>query len=159
MLKKISRGRLEDGRPNPVDVHVGNRIRLRREALSLTQEKLADLLGITFQQIQKYEKGSNRISASRLWDMSNVLSVPVDFFFDEMSEETAKASPKALLTNNITVPEPCDDPMLREETIELVKSYYKINNREIAKHLFNLAEAMSKSSFVIKKVTETAESD
>lgn len=78
---KKCRGRMPDGRPNPIDIHVGKRIRLRRLALNLSQETLAELLGITFQQIQKYENGGNRISASRLWDCACVLDVPVQFFF------------------------------------------------------------------------------
>ena len=79
--KKKSRGRTPDGSPNPVDVYVGKRIKLRRQALNLSQYTVAELLGLTFQQIQKYEKGNNRISASRLWDYACVLRVPIQFFF------------------------------------------------------------------------------
>jgi transcriptional regulator with XRE-family HTH domain len=70
-------------RPNPIDIHVGSRVRLRRMLLGLSQEKLAERLGLTFQQIQKYEKGANRIGASRLFDLAQVLSVPVQFFYEE----------------------------------------------------------------------------
>lgn len=73
------------GRPNPVDVHVGSRLRLRRTLLGMSQEKLGEALGLTFQQVQKYERGANRIGASRLFELSRVLDVPVSFFFDEMS--------------------------------------------------------------------------
>ena len=83
---------MPDGRPNPIDIHVGKRIRLRRLALNLSQETLAELLGITFQQIQKYENGGNRISASRLWDCACVLDVPVQFFFQDMDAETCIAA-------------------------------------------------------------------
>ena len=87
--KRIStRGKLPDGAPNPVDVYVGSRIRLRRQLLGWPQEKLAELLGVTFQQIQKYERGTNRLGASRLWDAANILEVPVGFFFDDMDKET-----------------------------------------------------------------------
>ena len=79
-VKRSSRGRTPNGQPNPIDVHVGNRIRLRRTLLNLSQEKLASLLGLTFQQVQKYERGTNRVGASRLWDISRVLEVPVSFF-------------------------------------------------------------------------------
>ena len=72
-IKISSRGRTPDGGPNPIDTHVGNRIRLRRQLLGYSQEKLASLLGLTFQQVQKYEKGMNRVGASRLWDMGKVL--------------------------------------------------------------------------------------
>ena len=70
---KSLRGRVNDNEPNPVDVHVGNRIRLRRTILHITQQQMAEMLGLTFQQIQKYEKGMNRVGASRLWDISRVL--------------------------------------------------------------------------------------
>lgn len=71
-------------RPNPIDVHVGSRVRFRRMLLGMSQEKLAEKLGLTFQQIQKYEKGINRIGASRLFDLAQVLSVPVQFFYEEV---------------------------------------------------------------------------
>jgi len=70
-------------RPNPIDAHVGSRVRLRRMIMGMSQEKLGESLGLTFQQIQKYEKGVNRIGASRLFDLANVLNVPVQFFYDE----------------------------------------------------------------------------
>jgi transcriptional regulator with XRE-family HTH domain len=73
--------------PNFVDRHVGNRVRMRRLLVGMSQEKLGELLGITFQQVQKYEKGSNRVSASRLYQISRVLGVPVQFFYDELKED------------------------------------------------------------------------
>src|SRR5271163_3487266 len=79
----------KDGRPSPVDVHVGTRIRLRRTLLAMSQERLGDALGLTFQQVQKYERGVNRVSASRLFDLSRVLDVPISFFFDDMRETVA----------------------------------------------------------------------
>ena len=93
IVKKSSRGRTPTGEPNPIDVHVGNRICLRRTLLGLSQEKLASLLGLTFQQVQKYERGMNRVGASRLWDIGKVLEVPVGFFYEDMDEEVAKQSP------------------------------------------------------------------
>lgn len=78
-FKRSSRGRTPTGQPNPIDVHVGNRIRLRRTLLGLSQEKMASLLGLTFQQVQKYERGMNRVGASRLWDIGKVLDVPIGF--------------------------------------------------------------------------------
>ena len=79
-------------KPNPIDVHVGARVRLRRNMLNMSQEKLGESMGLTFQQVQKYEKGTNRIGASRLWKLSQVLSVPVSFFFDEMVGLTQTSS-------------------------------------------------------------------
>lgn len=75
--------------PNPVDIHVGTRVRLRRILLGISQEKLGEQLGLTFQQVQKYEKGSNRISASRLFQISQILQVPPQFFFDDMPQESS----------------------------------------------------------------------
>ena len=81
---RSTRGRLDDGSANPIDVHVGARIRLRRTLLGMSQEKLGECLGLTFQQVQKYEKGANRISASRLYFTAKILGVPVQFFFEEL---------------------------------------------------------------------------
>ena len=75
-------------RPNPIDVHVGSRIRLRRTMLGMSQEKLGESLGITFQQIQKYEKGTNRVSCSRLYEISQILDVPITYFFSASGEWT-----------------------------------------------------------------------
>ncbi|MFV0627502.1 MAG: helix-turn-helix domain-containing protein [Alphaproteobacteria bacterium] len=153
-VKRSSRGRTPNGQPNPIDVHVGNRIRLRRTLLNLSQEKLAYLLGLTFQQVQKYERGTNRVGASRLWDIGRVLEVPVSFFYDDMDLEVANQSPRMF-----TVPDATpvcfaeeeevfnDDPMHRQETLELVKAYYKIANRGAARHLFDLIVAMSKTNY------------
>src|SRR3569833_3753192 len=80
---RSTRGRMPSGKPNPVDVHVGARVRLRRTLLGMSQEKLGEAIGLTFQQVQKYERGANRIGASRLFDLSRVLDVPVSFFFDD----------------------------------------------------------------------------
>lgn len=152
--RKSCRGRTPQGEPNPIDVHVGNRIRLRRTLLGLSQEKLASLLGLTFQQVQKYERGMNRVGASRLWDIGKVLEVPINFFFEDMDKSVASQSPRmfslnennpALLAEEEETYEV--DPMQKQETIELVKAYYKIPNRKAAKHMFDLIIAMSKSTY------------
>lgn len=88
-----NRGRTATGAPNPIDVHVGSRVRLRRTLLGMSQEKLGDALGLTFQQIQKYERGANRVGASRLYDISRALEVPVSFFFDDMPAEIVGNKP------------------------------------------------------------------
>ncbi len=152
--RKSSRGRTPLGEPNPIDVHVGNRIRLRRTLLGFSQEKLAALLGLTFQQVQKYERGMNRVGASRLWDISKVLEVPISFFYEDMDKDVAKQSPRMfsipdcqpVFLNEDEVPFD-SDPMQRQETIELVKAYYKIPNRKAAKHLFDLIVTMSKTTY------------
>src|SRR3954466_4212981 len=84
-------GRPKTGAPNPIDIRVGARLRLRRNMLGLSQEKLGDAIGLTFQQVQKYERGANRIGASRLYELSQVLDVPVSFFFDDTDPVLAPA--------------------------------------------------------------------
>lgn len=94
---KISASRT--GIPNPVDIYVGEKLKKRRKLLGLSQTQMADMLGISFQQIQKYEKGTNRISASRLVDLSNVLEVNITYFFNEIPTNVLKQSPR-LMTNS-----------------------------------------------------------
>lgn len=154
LIKRSSRGRTPLGAPNPIDVHVGNRIRLRRTLLGLSQEKLASLLGLTFQQVQKYERGMNRVGASRLWDIGKVLEVPIGFFYEDMDKEVANQSPRMFSMPDSTPTELAEelettdlDPMHRQETIELVKAYYKIGNRKAAKHMFDLIVAMAKTTY------------
>ena len=151
---KSIRGRLAEGDPNPIDVHVGSRIKWRRKVLKLSQQQMADMLGLTFQQVQKYEKGTNRVGASRLWDISRILGVSMDFFFADMDPEIQTQSPMMLMHDNSEnvgflheIEENVDfDPMKRKETLELVSAYYKINNRKLAKQLFDLIVAVSKSN-------------
>ena len=146
---KRSHGRKSSGRtasqgnPNPIDVHVGSRVRLRRTLLGMSQEKLGDAIGLTFQQVQKYERGANRVGASRLFDLSRVLDVPVSFFFEDMVP-AVQPEPRGGLAE---APERYDaDPMLKRETLELVRAYYKIPDPHIRRRLFDLAKALAKSS-------------
>lgn len=151
---KSVRGRLAEGAPNPIDVHVGSRIKWRRKVLKISQQKMAETLGLTFQQVQKYEKGMNRVGASRLWDISRILGVSMDFFFADMDPAIQTQSPMMLIhedTNKIgflnEVENNVDfDPMKRKETLELVSAYYKINNRKLARQLFNLIVSVSKTN-------------
>ncbi len=132
------------GKPNPVDVHVGSRVRLRRTLLGLSQEKLGDALGLTFQQVQKYERGANRIGASRLFDLSRVLDVPVSFFFDDMSQDLPERSPAIDLELDGVSQGGFDaDPMARRETLELVRAYYRIKDPVVRKRVFELAKALA----------------
>lgn len=117
---------------HPVDVHVGKRIRHRRWLIGKTQQQLAEQVGIKFQQIQKYETGANRVSASRLWDISDALEVPVSFFFEGLDEE-GKAAGKS------SVP---DDLMGDKEALDLVRSYYAIPENQ-RRRLFELARVLS----------------
>lgn len=130
-----------DGSPNAIDVHVGSRVRLRRTLLGMSQERLGKELGLTFQQVQKYERGANRIGASRLYDLCRVLDVPVSFFFDDMSEATPV---------EVTASTPVEaevqqgpDPMAKRETLELVRAYYKIGDPHLRRRIFELAKALA----------------
>lgn len=140
-------GRLPAGVSNPVDAHVGSRLRLRRTLLGLSQEKLGDAVGLTFQQIQKYERGANRIGASRLFEFSRILNVPVSFFFDDMPSElySLDGQQQAGLAEqgDDTV---SDDPLTKRETLELVRAYYKISDPAIRRHLFELTKSLSRSA-------------
>ena len=120
---------------HPVDVHVGKRVRHRRWLVGMTQQQLAERVGIKFQQIQKYETGANRISASRLWDIADALEVPVSFFFEGIETEGADtAEPKA---ENIPA-----DLLGDKEALDLVRSYYAIPENQ-RRRLFELARVLS----------------
>jgi transcriptional regulator with XRE-family HTH domain len=138
-----TRGRMPSGKPNPVDVHVGSRVRLRRTLLGLSQEKLGEAIGLTFQQVQKYERGANRIGASRLWDLSRVLDCPISYFFEEMEEDVKAASPRNL-TERTHEPEQRDaDPVIKRETLELVRAYYKITDPQVRRRIYELAKSLA----------------
>ena len=130
------------GGPNPIDVHVGGRVRLRRTLLGMSQEKLAKAVNLTFQQIQKYERGSNRIGASRLFQFAHVLDVPVSFFYDDMPDGSEKAKLLAADGNA----EPFEqDQLARRETLELVRAYYRINDSTVRRRIFELTKTLSRS--------------
>jgi transcriptional regulator with XRE-family HTH domain len=140
--RRIStRGRTADGAPNPIDVHVGGRIRLRRTLLGISQEKLGEALDLTFQQVQKYERGANRVGASRLFDLSRILDVPVGFFYDDMAEGVAECSP-ARIDAAAVIPEAAIDPMAKRETLELVRAYYDIADPQVRRRVLDLARAL-----------------
>ncbi|OUS20656.1 transcriptional regulator [Litorivita pollutaquae] len=123
-----------------VDVHVGKRVRHRRWLVGMTQQQLAEQVGIKFQQIQKYETGANRISASRLWDISDALDVPVSFFFEGMEAEAETAD---VDTAEAAVPSSVPaDLMGDKEALDLVRSYYAIPENQ-RRRLFELARVLS----------------
>ena len=132
------RAKSDTGRPDPVDSHVGSRVRLRRTLLGMSQEKLGNAVGLTFQQIQKYERGLNRIGSSRLYQFSKVLDVPVEFFFDEMPGDMGSQPSLASQVQQATY----DENMSRRETLELVRAYYKIGNRNTRKRIYELVKAV-----------------
>ncbi|HXO03426.1 MAG TPA: helix-turn-helix transcriptional regulator [Stellaceae bacterium] len=133
-------GRRKSDRPHPIDVHVGSRVRLRRNMLGLSQEKLGEAIGLTFQQVQKYERGANRIGASRLMELSRELDVPVSFFFDETDPVRAPAIPQGF---EESPQEGFDsDPLRKRETLELIDAYYEIN-AAVRRRLFDLAKVLA----------------
>ena len=130
------------GIPNPVDVHVGARLRVRRTLLGMNQTTLGEAIGLTFQQVQKYERGANRISASRLFNLSRILDVPVQFFFDDMPNAVSASSP-AQGGGKAKKPQSYEPDLIhKRETLELVRAYYKIIDPEIRKRLYGLAKTL-----------------
>jgi transcriptional regulator with XRE-family HTH domain len=142
------RSRQKSDKPNPIDVHVGTRVRLRRTLLGMSQEKLGEAIGLTFQQVQKYERGANRVGASRLYDLSRVLDVPVSYFFEEMPATVASAAEARLGGMVEEPPSPAyeADPMMRRETLELVRAYYRIADPQVRRRLFDLTKAIANAT-------------
>lgn len=134
--------------PHPVDIHVGSRVRMRRTLLGMSQEKLGDALALTFQQVQKYERGANRVGASRLFEISRILDVPVSFFFEDMPAETASLETTEPATPGMAAAsEEFDrDPLAKRETLELVRAYYKISDPRVRKRVFELTKAVAANS-------------
>ncbi|MBM3482932.1 MAG: helix-turn-helix transcriptional regulator [Alphaproteobacteria bacterium] len=129
--------------PNPVDIHVGRRLRLRRTLLGYSQEKLGSLLGLTFQQVQKYERGTNRIGSSRLYKISSVLDVPVSYFFEGFEEAEGGVAKAALPSGLAEEPAPFEaSPMDRRETLELVRAYYRIEDPLVRRRVFELIKSL-----------------
>lgn len=131
---------------NAVDMHVGKRVRLRRTLLGMSQEQLGTELNITFQQVQKYERGANRISASRLWDIGQILDVPINYFFDDMTENTMQSSPRRVSRGGDIVDltdEQIKDPMARRETLELVRTYYSIEKPLVRKRISEMVKSIA----------------
>ena len=133
---------------NPIDKHIGERIRYRRILLGFSQQRLAQEIGLTFQQIQKYEKGVNRISASRLLEIAMVLGVPINYFFSEMEGEAAHGAAARPAPCGPDVPpgemERFGDGTGRE-TLELVRAYYGVKDRTTRKRLLSMMRAIGES--------------
>jgi transcriptional regulator with XRE-family HTH domain len=126
--------------PNPIDVHVGSRLRMRRMLVGMSQDKLGESLDLTFQQVQKYEKGSNRISASRLYDLSRILEVPVQFFFDDL--------PGSATANMVGTVKPAGsvemiDFLSSSEGAQLVRSFSEISSPAVRRNILELVKSIS----------------
>ena len=126
--------------PNPIDKHVGSRVRMRRMMVNMSQEKLGDALGLTFQQVQKYEKGTNRIGASRLQQISNILQVPVGFFF-----EGAPHMPGHPPSGMSEAPSPAyvSDFLATSDGLALTKAFMRIGNPKVRRRIVDMVEAIA----------------
>lgn len=127
------------GKPNNVDIHVGNRVRQRRTLLGLSQEKLAGSLDLTFQQVQKYERGANRIGAGRLFDLSRALGVPVTYFFEDLDGENSSAGNGV---RDAAAGTYSQDPMNQRETLLLIRAYYAIPDASVRRRMLDLMRSM-----------------
>ena len=138
---------------HPVDAHVGVRMRQRRTLLGMSQTKLGDAVGLTFQQIQKYERGSNRVGSSRLYEFAKALDVTVSYFFDEMPGNVLSGRPMAAKVKKGTgfgetgTPFAVEkDPLIKRETLQLVRAYYKIREGTVRKRIYELVKTMGATS-------------
>jgi transcriptional regulator with XRE-family HTH domain len=140
MIKKKQEEVVAKKAPNPIDRHVGSRVRMRRMMLSMSQEKLGDALGLTFQQVQKYEKGANRIGASRLQHIAAILQVPVSFFF-EGSPESAHESPRGL--GEAPSPAYVSDFLATSDGLALTKAFVRIKDAKTRRRIVDLVEQIA----------------
>lgn len=124
---------------NPIDVHVGNRMRLRRMLVGLSQEKMGEMLGLTFQQVQKYEKGVNRIGAGRLYQIADILSVPISYFYEgfEGLEEKAGAA------NDVTATRPVMEFLSSGEGLQLTLAFMRIKDGKVRKRVIDLIKSLA----------------
>lgn len=134
--------------PDPIDVHVGARLRLRRNLLGMSQEQLGKAGGLTFQQIQKYERGVNRMGASRLFQFAKLLDVPVSYFFDDVRGERAALHPSVGFCEKEQasvegMPQADHELLNRRETLELIRAYYRITDPKTRRKVYELVKSMA----------------
>ena len=131
------------GGPKAMDVHVGNRLRMRRSIIGWSQEKLADAVGLTFQQVQKYERGANRVSASRLYDFSRILDVEVSYFFEQYNEKQKPANFKYGFADTDQNEFLDTGKWYDKETLELIRIYYSIQDQKLRRNLVKVIQNMA----------------
>jgi transcriptional regulator with XRE-family HTH domain len=141
------------GTANSVDVHVGQRLRVRRSLLGLSQEKLAEAIGLTFQQVQKYERGMNRISAGRLYQFSRILDVPVAYFFEQLGHIPENQNIARGFSDNEQEGFLAPDLMHSKETLDLLRAYYSIPSEKSRRNIYKYIKA------VALEITDSANSD
>ncbi len=149
-MKNSRRSSVEGDAPNPVDVYVGQKLKARRNLIGITQENLAEASGITFQQVQKYEKGRNRLSASRLFQFARVLDVPVSYFFEGFTALDSQIGLQGGFADNEQEAFPGeanenDNVMFHKETIDLVRTYYTITDEKLRKDFLKMLKQMAKT--------------
>lgn len=127
---------------SPIDLHVGTRIRIRRQLMNMTQEKLGENLGVTFQQVQKYERGTNRVGASRLWNISRVLDVPVSFFYDGLENDHEYDQEYDQVAENKQMPIVYDF-INSSDGVAFAKAVSKIKNKAVRRQLLELARSLA----------------
>jgi transcriptional regulator with XRE-family HTH domain len=126
--------------PNPIDIHVGSRIRLRRTMLGMSQEKLGEALGITFQQVQKYEKGTNRVGASRLQNIAAILGVPISFFFEDAPGDNGETSATGMSENSSAY---VVNFLSSSEGLQLNRAFVKISDPRVRRRIIDLVKALA----------------
>jgi transcriptional regulator with XRE-family HTH domain len=139
----MTKKRKTKGTPDSVDVHVGQRLRVRRSLLGLSQEKLGEAIGLTFQQIQKYEKGTNRISAGRLFQFSKILEVPISFFYENVGVDVEKLMKSHGFSDNQQEEFANENLMQSRETLELLRIYYSIPDPAMRKDIVRFMKSMA----------------
>lgn len=148
-----------ESRPSAIDVHVGSRIRLRRVSLGMSQDRLANALGLTFQQVQKYERGANRVGASRLFDISRILNTPISYFFDDMPDGLSEIPVSGPRGRNYGFAEQqeafndgVDEQLTSREALELVRAYYRITDPVIRGRMLDLIKSMASAKSQLESI-------
>jgi len=130
-----------DRAPNPIDRHVGLRIRLRRKELGVSQERLADSIGLTFQQVQKYERAANRVSASKLWEMARVLKTSIAYFYEGLGDPSTPEPAKS-----VTDRQSVHEFLLTPEGMELAAAFPRIKRARVRRRILDLARALAEET-------------
>lgn len=143
------------GIPRPVDVHAGHRLRQIRTLQGMSQEKLGEKVGLSFQQVQKYERGANRMGASRLFEFAQIFEIEIQYFFDEMSDDVSQTNGARAEDKLPALDETHSaDPMAKRETLELVRAYYAITDPKVRKRFFELAKSIAKDETSLPAAAE-----
>lgn len=140
--------------PHPVDVHVGKQLRMQRIIMGMSQEALAKAVGITFQQVQKYERGVNRMSASRLFEFAKVLNVPVSYFFETMDEGAGKTTGAALALKGVREGEAGDfeaEQVFTRESLELMRCFHRVKNPMVKRRVVELVRAVADDKALLEE--------